>query len=119
MVTYAGGVDDDLDAVFRALADPTRRTLLDALFVEDGQSAGALCARVPEMTRFGVGKHLAVLEAAGLVTTRREGRTKRHFLNPVPIGLVADRWIGKYAEPFTRAMVGLKTGLESTQQESS
>ena len=67
------------------------------------------------MTRFGVGKHLAVLEEAGLVTTRREGRSKRHFLNPVPIGLVADRWISKYAAPFTRAMVGLKTGLEESR----
>ena len=76
------------------------------------QTAGELCALVPEMTRFGVMKHLALLEDAGLVTTRREGRTKLHHLNPVPIGLVADRWISKYAEPFTRAMVGLRTGLE-------
>jgi DNA-binding transcriptional ArsR family regulator len=107
-------MDHDLDAVFRALADPTRRRLLDALFEQDGQSAGALCARVPEMSRFGVAKHLGVLEDAGLVTTRRDGRTKQHFLNPVPIGRIADRWISKYADPFTQAMVGLKAGLEET-----
>ena len=104
---------DEMDAVFRALADPTRRLLLDSLFAVDGQTAGELCARVPEMTRFGVTKHLGVLEGAGLVTTRRAGRTKLHYLNPVPIGLVADRWISKYAEPFTQAMVGLRTGLET------
>ena len=104
---------DDLDDVFRALADPTRRRLLDALFARDGQSAGELAALVPEMTRFGVAKHLGLLEEAGLVTTRREGRSKLHFLNPVPIGLVADRWISKYAAPFTRAMVGIKSGLET------
>ena len=104
---------DEMDAVFRALADPTRRLLLDALFAADGQTAGELCARVPEMTRFGVMKHLGLLEDAGLVSTQRAGRTKLHYLNPVPIGLVADRWISKYAEPFTRAMVGLRTGLET------
>lgn len=109
---------DDIDAVFRALADPTRRRLLDALFARDGQSAGELAALVPEMTRFGVTKHLGLLAEAGLVTTRREGRSKLHFLNPVPIGLVADRWISKYAASFTRAMVGLKTGLESEQETS-
>jgi DNA-binding transcriptional ArsR family regulator len=102
-----------MDGVFRALADPTRRLLLDALFTADGQSAGELCAHVPEMTRFGVMKHVGVLEDAGLVTSRRDGRSKLHFLNPVPIGLVADRWISKYAAPFTRAMVGLRTGLET------
>ncbi len=104
---------DEMDGVFRALADPTRRHLLDVLFARDGQTAGELCAQVPEMTRFGVMKHVGVLEDAGLVTSRREGRTKLHYLNPVPIGLVADRWISKYAAPFTRAMVGLRTGLES------
>ena len=103
---------DDLDAVFRALADPTRRAVLDALFVQDGQSLLSLCDAFPEMTRFGVMKHLTVLEAANLVTTRKEGRTKRHFLNPVPIQQVADRWIGKYAQPFTRALVDLKAELE-------
>lgn len=108
-----------MDGVFRALADPTRRLLLDALFASDGQTAGELCARVPEMTRFGVMKHLGVLEESGLVTTQRAGRTKLHYLNPVPIGLVADRWISKYAEPFTRAMVGLRTGLEKDLETGS
>ena len=101
-----------MDLVFRALADPTRRALLDALFARDGQSVQALCALVPEMTRFGVMKHLEILETANLVTTRREGRTKLHFLNPVPIQQVADRWIGKYAQPFTRALVDLQIDLE-------
>lgn len=102
-----------MDEVFKALADPTRRSLLDALFERDGQTVQALCDRFPTMTRFGVMKHLAVLEAANLVTTRREGRTKLHFLNPVPIQQVADRWIGKYARPFTRALVDLQVDLES------
>ncbi len=104
---------DEMDAVFRALADPTRRLLLDALFTSDAQTAGELCARVPDMTRFGVTKHLGVLEDAGLITTQRSGRSKLHHLNPVPIGMVADRWISKYAEPFTHAMVGLRAGLET------
>jgi DNA-binding transcriptional ArsR family regulator len=102
-----------VDEVFKALADPTRRALLDALFERDGQTVQALCDRFPAMTRFGVMKHLGVLETANLVTTRREGRTKLHFLNPVPIQQVADRWIGKYAQPFTRALVDLKVDLES------
>ena len=105
---------DDADAVFKALADATRRSILDALFWGDGQTVHALCGLAPEMTRFGVMKHLAVLEAAGLVVTRRSGRTKLHFLNPVPIQLVADRWISKYARPFTRAMVDLRGDLERT-----
>jgi len=98
--------------VFKALADDTRRALLDALFARDGQTVVALCARFPEMTRFGVMKHLAVLEAANMVTTCREGRTKLHFLNPVPIQQLAERWISKYAQPFTHAMVGLQTDLQ-------
>ena len=102
------GVDD----VFRALADPTRRSILDALFEHDGQTVQALCDRFPAMTRFGVMKHLAVLEAANLIATTRAGRTKLHFLNPVPIGEIADRWISKYAQPFTRAMVGLRNEIE-------
>jgi len=115
-------VHDDLDAVFRALADPTRRAVLDALFERDGQTVTALCERFPAMTRFGVMKHLDVLEQANLVTTRREGRTKLHFLNPhflnpVPIQQLADRWIGKYAQPFTRALVDLKADLESPTPE--
>ncbi|MDP9464707.1 MAG: helix-turn-helix domain-containing protein [Actinomycetota bacterium] len=101
-----------MDEVFRALADPTRRSLLDALFERDGQTVQALCARFPGMTRFGVMKHLAVLEAANLVTTKRVGRTKQHYLNPIPIGEIADRWISKYAQPFTRAMVDLRHDLE-------
>ncbi|MET1005295.1 MAG: metalloregulator ArsR/SmtB family transcription factor, partial [Propionibacteriaceae bacterium] len=94
--------------VFKALADPTRRSLLDALFGADGQSVQALCARFPEMTRFGVMKHLRVLEEAGLVSTARAGRTKLHFLNPVPIAQLAHRWISKYAEPFSNALVDLQ-----------
>ncbi len=113
MVTY----DAAVDAVFKALADPTRRALLDALVERDGQSVQALCDRFPDMTRFGVMKHLAVLEAAGLVTTRREGRAKLHHLNPVPIQQVADRWIAKYAQPFTRALVDLQTQLEHDPPE--
>src|SRR2546421_7785570 len=91
-----------MDQVFRALADPTRRSLLDELFRQDGQTLSALEGRVP-MTRFGVMKHLRVLEAAGLVTTRRRGREKLHFLNPVPIRLVHDRWVSKFAEPWAAA----------------
>jgi DNA-binding transcriptional ArsR family regulator len=107
-----------VDDVFKALADPTRRAILDALFERDGLTVQALCQRFPEMTRFGVMKHLAVLEAANLVTTHRSGRTKQHHLNPVPIGEIADRWISKYAQPFTRAMVGLRNEIErgSTQE---
>ena len=90
--------------MFKALADNTRRALLDALVEHDGQSVVALCEQFPEMTRFGVMKHLAVLEAANLVTTQRLGRKKLHFLNPVPIQQVADRWISKYAQPFTRSL---------------
>jgi DNA-binding transcriptional ArsR family regulator len=93
--------------VFKALADPTRRAVLDALFERDGQTAGALCARFPEMTRFGVMKHLRVLEDANLLTTAKQGRTKLHFLNPVPIAQIAHRWISKYAAPYTDALVEL------------
>ena len=94
-------------AGFRALADPSRRLLLDRLFERDGQTLGELCAYLPSMTRFGVMRHLGVLEEAGLVTTG-EGREKRHFLNPVPIRLVHDRWIGKFAEPVVGAMAAMK-----------
>jgi uncharacterized protein YndB with AHSA1/START domain/DNA-binding transcriptional ArsR family regulator len=100
-----------MDDVFRALADPTRRTLLDALFEQDGQSLSALEARLP-MTRFGVMKHLKVLEEAGLVVSRRRGREKLHFLNVVPIRLVHDRWVSKYAEPWAAGLSGLKHSLE-------
>jgi DNA-binding transcriptional ArsR family regulator len=100
-----------VDAVFKALADPTRRQLLDELYREDGQTLGALEARF-EMSRFGVMKHLKQLEGAGLVVTRRKGREKLHFLNPVPIRLVHDRWVSKYAEPWAAALSGLKQRLE-------
>ena len=100
-----------MDVVFKALADPTRRGLLDALFEEDGQTLSALEARV-DMTRFGVMKHLRVLEEAGLVTTRKRGREKLHFLNPVPIRLIHDRWVSKYAEPMAATLAGLKKTLE-------
>src|SRR3712207_4097525 len=102
------GVDD----VFKALADPTRRELLDALFAADGQTLGALEARLP-MTRFGVMKHLKVLEEAGLVVARKRGREKLHFLNPVPIRLIHDRWIDKYTEHRVAALAYLKNELES------
>ncbi|HJQ86680.1 MAG TPA: helix-turn-helix domain-containing protein [Propionibacteriaceae bacterium] len=93
--------------VFRALADPTRRALLDRLFSHDGQTLNELCQNFPEMTRFGVMKHLSVLAEADLVLTARQGRTKRHYLNPVPIEQVANRWISKYAARFTSALVAL------------
>jgi uncharacterized protein YndB with AHSA1/START domain/DNA-binding transcriptional ArsR family regulator len=105
-----------MDAVFKALADPTRRGLLDELFRQDGQTLTALEARLP-MTRFGVMKHLRVLEEAGLVTTRQRGREKLHFLNPVPIRLVHDRWVSKYAEPWAAALTGLKRRLEDSVTE--
>ena len=105
--------DDDRDAlVFKALADPTRRQLLDQLFERDGRTLTELEADV-DMTRFGVMKHLKVLEEAGLVVTRRSGREKLHFLNPVPIRLVHDRWIDKYTERPVSALVDLKKELES------
>jgi uncharacterized protein YndB with AHSA1/START domain len=105
-----------MDEVFRALADPTRRSLLDELFKGDGQTLSALEQRLP-MTRFGVMKHLKVMEEAGLVVTRRRGREKLHFLNPVPIRLVHDRWVSKYAEPWASALSELKTELEGRPME--
>ena len=100
-----------MDEVFKALADPTRRALLDALFAEDGQTLTSLEQRLP-MSRFGVMKHLKVLEEAGLVVTRRQGRKKLHHLNPVPIQLVHDRWVSKFAQPWTAALVEIKQQLE-------
>src|SRR3954453_15924280 len=100
-----------MDAVFRALGDPTRRSLLDELFREDGQTLSALEERLP-MTRFGVMKRLKVLEEAGLVATRKRGREKLHFLNVVPIRLVHDRWVSKYAEPWVAGLSDLKHDLE-------
>ena len=99
------------DKTFKALADPTRRSLLDALFERDGQTLSALEERLP-MTRFGVMKHLRLLEEAGLVVTRKEGREKRHFLNPVPIRLIHDRWVNKYAERWAVTLTELKRELE-------
>ena len=102
--------------MFRALADPTRRSLLDELFKEDGQTLTALEERLP-MSRFGVMKHLKVLEEANLVVTKRRGREKLHFLNPVPIRLVHDRWVSKYAEPWAATLSDLKTQLEERTME--
>jgi len=103
-------VNDD-DRVFKALADPTRRFLLDLLYERDGRTLTQLESGL-EMTRFGVMKHLRVLEDAGLVVTRREGREKLHFLNPVPIRLIHDRWIDKYTERRVSALAELKAQLE-------
>jgi len=105
-----------MDDVFRALADPTRRSLLDELFKHDGQTLTALEGRLP-MSRFGVMKHLKVLEEANLVVTKRRGREKLHFLNPVPIRLVHDRWVSKYAEPWAATLTGLKSSLEDRTME--
>jgi uncharacterized protein YndB with AHSA1/START domain len=105
-----------MDAVFKALGDKTRRKLLDELSRRDGQTLSALEQRLP-MTRFGVMKHLRVLERAGLVTTKRRGREKLHFLNTVPIRLVHDRWVSQYAEPWAAALSGLKKRLEEDVME--
>jgi DNA-binding transcriptional ArsR family regulator len=104
---------DDDDLVFRALADPTRRLLLDRLYERDGRTLSELESQV-EMTRFGVMKHLRVLEDAGLVVTRKVGREKHHFLNPVPIRLIHDRWIDKYRERQVSALADIKHELEVT-----
>ena len=109
-VTYYLVVADD-DRVFKALADPTRRFLLDRLFARDGRALRELESEL-EMTRFGVMKHLRVLENAGLVVTRRSGREKLHFLNPVPIRVIHDRWIDKYRERQASALAELKSELE-------
>ena len=105
--------DEDLGGVFRALADPSRRFLLDLLFERDGRTLTELESELA-MTRFGVMKHLKVLEDAGLVVTRRSGREKLHFLNPVPIRLIHDRWIDKYTERNVTALLDLKTELEQS-----
>src|SRR6266508_1754508 len=109
--------DDSADDVFKALADPSRQLLLDSLFVHDGQTLGELSARLPAMTRFGVMKHLRQLEAANLVLTRKVGREKLHYLNPVPIRLIHDRWIGKYAEAWVGALADLKANLEGAPMD--
>ena len=112
LVTYSLSVDDD-DRVFKALADPTRRFLLDRLFERDGRTLTELESEL-EMTRFGAMKHLRVLEEAGLVVARRAGRQKLHYLNPVPIRLIHDRWIDKYTERQVSALADLKQELEET-----
>src|SRR5437667_3759791 len=113
MVTYYRPVDDD-ERVFKALADHTRRFLLDRLFERDGRTLNELESEL-EMTRFGVMKHLRVLEGAGLVITRRSGREKLHFLNPMPIRLIHDRWIDKYRERQVSALAELKHELEGEE----
>ena len=113
MVTYCPPVPDD-DLIFKALADSSRRFLLDLLFDRDGQTLTELESEL-SMSRFGVMKHLKVLENAGLVVTRRSGREKLHYLNPVPIRLMYERWTRKYAEPFVSALMDLKTDLEETK----
>jgi uncharacterized protein YndB with AHSA1/START domain len=107
---------DRMDPVFKALADPTRRSLLDELFSRDGQSLSDLEDRFT-MTRFGVMKHLKQLEEAGLIVTRKQGREKLHYLNPVPIRLVHDRWVSKYAEPWASALVEIKQRLERSMEK--
>jgi len=107
-----------MDEVFKALADPHRRLLLDLLHERDGRTLLDLQGRLP-MTRFGVMKHLRVLEEAGLVTTRKAGREKFHYLNPVPIQQVYDRWVGKYAAPWARALTGLKHVLEGESMDGA
>jgi len=103
---------DDEDLVFRALADSTRRLLLDRLFERDGLTLLELEAEVPQLTRFGVMRHLGVLEEAGLVVTRKQGRHKHHYLNPVPIRLIYERWIDKYRDRRAAALLELRDQLE-------
>jgi DNA-binding transcriptional ArsR family regulator len=104
-----------MDAVFKALADPSRRELLDRLYAENGQTLNDLCARLA-MTRQAVSKHLTILEAANLIATVKRGREKQHYLNPVPIHEIADRWIGKYERHRLRALSELKRGLEERDE---
>lgn len=103
---------DPLEPVFKAIADEHRRALLDALFERDGQTLHELCDVAPDMTRYGVMKHLRVLEDAHLVVTERDGRSKRHFLNPVPIREIHDRWIARYAEPHVAQLIELRRRVE-------
>ena len=107
---------NDVDAVFKALSDLSRRQLLDRLFAQNGQTLGELCRQM-DMTRQAVSKHLAVLEEARLVVTIRRGREKLHYLNPVPIGEIYERWIGKYERHRVRALNELKRALEEEQHE--
>lgn len=109
-------MDSTNNNVFKALADPSRRLLLDLLYDTDGQSLSDLAANL-DMTRFGVMSHLKVLEAAGLITTKKVGREKLHYLNPIPIQQIHDRWVSKYAQPWASALVNLKYSLESENME--
>lgn len=102
-----------MDPVLRALADPSRRALLDALRETDGPTLGQLCEVLPDLPRFGVAKHLGICEGAGLITTRKVGRSKHHYLNPVPIQDIADRWIDRYRAPFARMLVDLRADIEN------
>jgi DNA-binding transcriptional ArsR family regulator/uncharacterized protein YndB with AHSA1/START domain len=106
-------MDDSTAPAFRALADPSRRLLLDRLYERDGQTLGELTVHLSDMTRFGVMRHLDVLEAAGLISTRKVGREKRHYLNPVPIRRIHDRWISKYAAPVVGRMSAIKDHVEA------
>lgn len=105
-----------MDEVFRAINDPSRRLLLDKLYERDGQTVGELCTHLPQMTRYGVMNHLRILEGAGLLTTRKQGRSKYHYLNPVPIKLIQDRWITKHAEPRVGTIADIKARLESGEK---
>jgi len=104
-----------MDAVFRALADPARRRLLDSLHARNGQTLGELC-HGHDMTRQAVTKHLAILEAANLVATQRRGREKLHFINPVPLNAIAERWIRKFQQRHLSALSALKKKLEGENQ---
>jgi DNA-binding transcriptional ArsR family regulator len=117
MVTYNPEMDQDL--VFKALADVSRRKLLDLLFLNDGRSLGQLAGHLPEMTRFGVMKHLKLLKQAGLVTTRKQGRETLHYLNAVPIQMVYDRWVSKYSKGWARSLTELKYDLEGEDSKQN
>ncbi len=107
-----------MDAIFRALSDPIRRRLLDSLKANDGQTQGELEQGIPEITRFAVMKHLKILEAANLISTERQGRRKHHYLNAVPIQEIADRWIARFAKPWSEGLADLKTHLERNEAMS-
>ena len=119
LVTYYANVMEDMESVFKALADSNRRLLLDKLNERDGQTLVELQRHLPEMTRFGTMKHLHVLEDAGLIITLKSGRKKFHYLNRVPIQLVYDRWVSHFAQTWTRPLTGLKTQLEEAGMSST
>ena len=103
---------DSSDVVFKAISDPSRRLLMDRLRAVDGQTLTELCEHLPDMTRFGVMSHLKILEEAGLLTTRKVGRSKHHYLNPMPIQKIHDRWISKYAEPVVDRIAAVEARAE-------